>query len=228
MIPLRDSVRPKSFPVVSVSIIIINVIIFLLQLTLQRYQLNQLFYIFGIVPAETLNSLFVNLSLLPAVIPFFTSMFMHGGWLHIISNMLYLWIFGDNIEDRLGHFNFLFFYLGTGIIAGLAHVIINPASTVPVIGASGAIAGVLGGYFLLFPRSRILSLVPIFFFLTVLEVPAVIFIAIWFLMQLFSGVASLGGTAGTVAWWAHIGGFMAGALIVKLLGLSSQRQKALT
>jgi membrane associated rhomboid family serine protease len=153
------------------------------------------------------------------------SMFLHGGWLHILGNMLYLWIFGDNIEDRLGHLRFLLFYLLCGYAATFAHAIFNAASTVPAIGASGAIAGVLGAYLILHPGARIVTLVFLGFFFTTVEVPAIVFLPIWFLIQFFSGVASLGapGDAGGVAWFAHIGGFVAGPLLLFLLGGGRRR-----
>ncbi|MEW6426084.1 MAG: rhomboid family intramembrane serine protease, partial [Bacillota bacterium] len=153
----------------------------------------------------------------PLFLPFLSAMFLHGGWFHVIGNMWYLWIFGDNVEDRLGRFRYLLFYLAAGIIGSIAHILTNPTSPVPVIGASGAIAGVLGGYFITFPRSRVLALVPVFFFLTLMEVPAVIYLALWFVLQLFNGTLSLGGVANPVAWWAHIGGFVAGMVLIKLM-----------
>lgn len=221
MIPLRDSIRSGTFPYVTLAIIIANFLAFFLELSLEQYQLNQFLYVFGVVPAEILNTIFTGAPMETALLSFFTAMFLHGSWVHILGNMWYLWVFGDNIEDRLGHFRYLLFYLGMGIVAGVVHIMANPASNVPVVGASGAVAGILGGYFILFPRSRILSLIPIFVFLTVLEVPALIFIGIWFLIQLFNTIGSLGGTANTVAWWAHVGGFIAGAVMVKMFVVNS-------
>jgi len=216
MIPLRDSARSRTFPYVTVVIILINFLVFFFELSLERFQVNQFYYVFGVVPAETLNAIFTGAPLEPVIIPFFTAMFIHGGWLHILGNMWYLWIFGDNIEDRLGHFRYLLFYLGLGIVASIVHMMDNSGSTAPVVGASGALAGVLGAYFIVYPRSRILSLIPIFIFFTVLEVPAIIFIGIWFLIQLFNTL-SMGGAATSVAWWAHLGGFVAGAVLIKLV-----------
>lgn len=224
MIPLRDSARSRSFPFINVAIIIINFLVFFLELSLEQYELNQFFYVFGVVPAEVLNTIFTGAPMEPVFLSFISAMFVHGGWVHILGNMWYLWIFGDNVEDRLGHFGYLLFYLAVGVVAGIVHVMANPTSTVPVIGASGAVAGILGAYFFLFPRSRILSLVPIFVFLTLVEIPAVIFIGIWFLIQVFNTLGSLGGTASTVAWWAHVGGFIAGAALVKLLDLGARRE----
>lgn len=217
MIPLRDSVRSGRTPYVNIGLILLNVFIFISQLGLQPYQLSQIYYTFGVIPAEVVNVFYTGAPFGQVTVTFITATFMHGGWFHLVGNMLFLWIFGDNIEDRLGHVKYLFFYLLAGIVGGIAHVLANPASIIPVIGASGAVAGVLGAYLLSFPRSRILALVPVFFFLTVIEVPAVIFIVVWFAIQVFNGVAFLGGTANAVAWWAHIGGFLAGAGLVKLL-----------
>lgn len=146
-----------------------------------------------------------------------TTMFLHGGWLHVLSNMLYLWIFGDNVEDRMGHVKFLVFYLISGYIASLAHIILDPASKSPLIGASGAIAGILGAYLVLFPHARVLTLIFIVFFIQIIPIPAVIFLGIWFFLQLMSGTAGLSAQAAQgVAFWAHIGGFIAGVALVKL------------
>src|SRR5947209_7213851 len=155
------------------------------------------------------------------VIGIFVSMFLHGGWLHLGGNMLYLWIFGDNIEDRLGHVRYLIFYLASGLAATLAHAAANPASRVPSIGASGAIAGVLGAYIVLFPKQRVTTLIPIFIFITVREIPAIFLLGFWIVMQLFFGAASMGGDlqrSGGVAYFAHIGGFAAGMVLITLLG----------
>ena len=217
MIPLRDSVRSGRTPYVNISLILINILVFFQQLAIEPYQLNQIYYSYGVIPAEVLNVFFTGSPLLPVIIPFITSIFIHGGWWHLIGNMLFLWIFGDNIEDRLGRVRYLLFYLAVGVAGGVAHVLANPASTIPVIGASGAVAGVLGAYLISFPRSRILALVPVLFFITVIEVPAVIFIVVWFAIQFFNGVAFLGGTANAVAYWAHIGGFLAGLVLIKLI-----------
>lgn len=217
MIPLRDSVKSQSFPIVNMTIIALNVLIYLWEVSLEPYLLNQVYYTFGLVPVEALNAVFTGASLTPVLVSFVTSTFIHGGWLHVISNMLFLWVFGDNVEDRLGHFKYLLFYLAAGIVGGMAHIISDPVSTVPVVGASGAVAGVLGAYIIAFPRSRILALVPIIIIFTLMEIPAVVFIAIWFILQLFNGVASLGGTADTVAYWAHVGGFIMGAVLIKTM-----------
>jgi len=159
-------------------------------------------------------------------LPFIASMFLHGGWLHLIGNMWYLWIFGDNVEDRLGHVRFLLFYLLCGIGAGIAHTLLNPASRIPSIGASGAIAGVLGAYFVTFPFAKVLTVVPILFFVQILEIPAILVLGLWFLMQFLYGTASLAvatsANTGGVAWWAHVGGFLIGIVLLRLMGRRSR------
>jgi membrane associated rhomboid family serine protease len=217
LIPLRDSARSRTFPVVNLTIIILNLVIYFKEVTVEPYRLNQIFYTYGLIPADVLNTIFTGAPLTPVLINFITATFIHGGWVHVIGNMLFLWVFGDNVEDRLGHFKYLLFYLLAGIAGGVVHVITNPASTIPVVGASGAVAGVLGAYIIAFPRSRILALVPIIIIFTLMEIPAVIFIALWFFIQLFNGVASLGGAANPVAWWAHVGGFLMGMLLIKMM-----------
>jgi membrane associated rhomboid family serine protease len=218
LIPLRDSVRPQNKPVINWILILVSFLVFLNELKLTPPQLNQLFYHFGVIPAEAVAVLNgINPSIYLAT--FFTAMFLHGGWVHILGNMWFLWIFGDNVEDRLGHFRYLVFYLVTGVIGSIVFVLTAPDSRVPIVGASGAIAGVLGGYIVSFPRAKVLALVPIFFFLTLMEIPAVIFLAFWFFIQLFNGAVSLGGLANPVAWGAHIGGFLAGVLLIKIFTL---------
>jgi len=217
MIPIRDSVRPRRRPVVNWTIIAINLLVFFYGLGLSRQQLEDVYFNYGVIPSEVFHLIQTGAPLEPLFLPFLSAMFLHGGWFHVIGNMWYLWIFGDNVEDRLGHFRYLLFYLVAGIIGSIAHILTNPTSPVPVIGASGAIAGVLGGYFISFPHSRVLALVPVFFFLTLMEVPAVIYLALWFVLQLFNGTLSLGGVANPVAWWAHIGGFVAGMVLIKLM-----------
>lgn len=161
---------------------------------------------------------FWNGFLLIDVLTIFISMFLHGGWLHLGGNMLYLWVFGDNVEDRLGHGRYLLFYFLCGIAATLSHAFVNPVSRVPAIGASGAIAGVLGAYILMFPRARVTTLIPIFIFITIRELPAIFLLGVWFVIQLFVGVASLGAAEGGVAYFAHIGGFAFGMVLVVLMG----------
>ncbi len=215
MIPIRDAVRSTHFPIVNLSIIAVNVLVFLWQFTQGSYIEQALFY-FGIVPARYSNpELAVHFTHLEQVLPFLTSMFLHGGILHILGNMWFLYIFGDNIEDRIGHFRYLIFYLLCGVAAGVIHLLTNWGSEIPTIGASGAIAGVMGGYVLLFPRAKVLTLVPIFFFFQFFEIPAFVFLGYWLLIQIMSGSASRSDVGG-VAWWAHIGGFLAGFITVKV------------
>jgi membrane associated rhomboid family serine protease len=155
---------------------------------------------------------------IPAWMTLFTCIFLHGGWLHLLGNMWFLYIFGDNVEDRLGHLGYLLFYLGAGVAASFVHLVTNSGSMIPTVGASGAIAGVMGGYLLLYPHSRVLTLVPIFFFIQIMVIPAPVFLVVWFLLQFFQGAFSLQGVeSGGVAWWAHVGGFVAGAAVVLLL-----------
>jgi len=210
LIPIKDSVRPRSFPFVNTALIFLNILVFAYQLTLDPVALRELYTSLGVVPAR--------LGLFDETL--ITATFLHGGWAHIIGNMLYLWVFGDNVEDRLGHTRYLFFYLLAGVAANFGHALANPLSPIPTIGASGAVAGVLGAYFLLFPRSRVLALVPLGFFLQLAEVPAVLFLFLWFVLQLLNGVANLGAPntmAQGIAWWSHISGFAVGFLFIMLL-----------
>ena len=205
MIPLRDVIPSRTTPVVTVSLIVANVAVFLYELTLGR-DVEEFTRVFGLVPADF------------SWFTLFTSMFLHGGLFHVGGNMLYLWIFGDNVEDRMGHGRFLAFYVLCGTAAALTQTFTSPESTVPMVGASGAIAGVMGAYFVLYPRSRIVTLIPLFFFFQIVEIPAIFFLGIWFVMQFLSGVGSIAASAtGGVAFWAHIGGFVAGVVGVLLL-----------
>jgi membrane associated rhomboid family serine protease len=203
--PLRDVIPSRTTPIVTIVLILMNAAAFLFEQTLGAPQLQILATEYGLVPAE-----FGPVSLV-------TSMFLHAGWMHVLGNMLYLWIFGDNVEDRLGHGRFLLFYLGCGAAAGIGQTIVNPTSLVPMIGASGAVAGVMGAYFLLFPRSRVLTFVWLIVYFDVLEIPAVFFLGFWFFLQLLSGVGSSGAVGGGTAFWAHAAGFGAGAALVLLL-----------
>jgi membrane associated rhomboid family serine protease len=209
MIPLRDVIPSRTFPFFTVSFIVLNSIAFLFEQSLSRPALEQFVHVYGVVPARL------------DVLTVFTSMFLHSDWLHFLGNMLFLWIFGDNVEDRLGHVRYVVFYLLCGAAAVAAHVYMNPASTVPTIGASGAIAGVMGAYFVLYPHSRVLALVPLFIIWEIVEVPAILFLGLWFLMQFFLGVGSTalrtGTEAGGVAFWAHVAGFLAGMAAVLVL-----------
>ena len=208
MIPLRDVIPSRTFPFFTISFIVLNTIAFLFEQTLSRAALEQFVHVWGVVPAQL------------APVTIVTSMFLHAGWGHFLGNMLFLWIFGDNVEDRLGHARFVGFYFLCGIAAVFAHVYMNPTSRIPTVGASGAIAGVLGGYFVLYPHSRVLALLPLFIIWEIIEVPAILFLGMWFLMQfLYVGVAAVntGSEGGGVAFWAHIAGFVAGMGGVLLL-----------
>src|SRR6185369_5326939 len=200
MIPLRDVIPSRTTPYVTISLVAINVLVFLYQFSLGP-DVNRFVLTFALIPAY-----FSWVSVV-------TSMFLHGGFLHVAGNMLYLWIFGDNVEDRMGHGRFLAFYLLCGIAAALGQTLTVPHSQIPMVGASGAVAGVMGAYFVLYPHSRIVTLLPIFIFWQIIEVPAIFFLGVWFLMQFLSGVGSVtSATAGQggVAFWAHVAGFLAG------------------
>jgi membrane associated rhomboid family serine protease len=208
-IPLRDTQPSYSRPLVTSLIIAVNVAVFLHQLTLDGYSQNYFMMHYGLVPRHPHASALV------------TSMFLHGGWLHIIGNMWFLWIFGDNVEDVLGHGKYLIFYLVCGIAAGLTQLFFSAGSSAPMVGASGAIAGVMGAYLVKFPHSRIICLVIIFFFFTTIEIPAVLMLALWFLLQFFSGVGTIGYShvsQGGTAFFAHVGGFIAGMILVAVMG----------
>jgi membrane associated rhomboid family serine protease len=206
MIPLRDVIPSRTAPVVTIALIAANAVVFLYQRWLPERDLLSLMQTFGVVPLAFAW---------PAVA---TSMFLHAGWLHLIGNMLFLWIFGDNVEDRMGHGRFLVFYGLCGTAAALAQVAADPSSGAPMVGASGAIAGVMGAYLVLFPRSRVLTLLPFFVFWDIIEVPAIFFLGFWFVMQLFSSLGTMGAhtadAMGAVAFWAHAAGFAAGAAAV--------------
>ena len=218
MIPLKNLNARSSVPVVTLGIIAVNVLVFIYQLTLSPHAADHFIFTYGVVPRNLQIALGGgHVGLVEALLPFFTSMFLHGGWLHIIGNMWFLWIFGPDVEDRLGHVWYLGFYLICGIGSGVAQAAFSWGTRTPAIGASGAISGVLGAFILFYPASRILTLVPLFIIWFTARLPAWIFIALWFVVQFFSGVSSLGATgaaaAGGVAWWAHIGGFCLGILL---------------
>ncbi len=209
MIPLRDTQPSRSTPIVTVGIIVVNVLAFLYQVSLDRFSLNHFIADYGVIPDRLHYSSLV------------TSMFLHGGWMHLIGNMWFLWIFGDNVEDVLGHGKYLVFYLLAGVAAAVVQVLAAPGSRVPMVGASGAIAGVMGAYMVKFPHSRILTLVPVIVFFTTIEVPAVLMLLYWFAIQFVSGVGSIGYShlsQGGVAWMAHVGGFIAGIVLVFTMG----------
>lgn len=216
MIPLRDLNPRLTTPYVTVLIILGNVAVFFYQLTLGPLAAQQMIYTFGMIPAR-IPMVFSGHegTLLRAFSPLLTSMFLHGGWLHLIGNMWFLWVFGDNIEDHFGHLGYLLFYLVCGVGAGVAHTISNLGSTIPAVGASGAISGVMGAYIVLFPGARVVTLVPLVFLFFTVQLPAVVILGYWFLIQFLSGLGSLGAqTTGGVAFWAHIGGFALGVALV--------------
>ncbi|RRQ20967.1 rhomboid family intramembrane serine protease [Thiohalobacter thiocyanaticus] len=216
MFPLKDDNPAELPPIITVALIAACVLVFFWQLSLGQAQQAAVFA-FGTVPAVLfgLAELPPELQLIPAELTLFTSMFMHGGWMHIIGNMLYLWIFGNNVEDAMGHVRFIVFYLVCGLVAVLAHALPGPESTVPMIGASGAISGVLGAYLLLYPHARVLVAIPFGFIIQTFYLPAVAVLGLWFVIQLLSS-ATTAGEGGGVAWGAHIGGFVAGMLLVPL------------
>lgn len=210
MFPLKDSIKSNSFPYVNTCLIILNCIIFWYEISMDRYSLSLFFLEYGLVPVKLfLPGEVVSLS--DKVVPFFTSIFLHGGWMHLIGNMYFLYIFGDNVEDMIGHVKYPLMYLLFGLAASIVQVVMYPHSNIPTIGASGAVSGVMGYYFIKFPYSRIKTLVFVIVFVTVVEIPALIFLGLWFFMQFINGSTQLmiGGVGG-VAWWAHIGGFLAG------------------
>lgn len=222
MFPLQDSTPSRTVPFVTWLIIVLNVVMFVTEASMPEELLNNFIQVFGVVPSR-----FVSDFATAEFGTIYSAMFLHGGWLHLVNNMWAFFIFGDNVEDRLGHANFLLFYLGCGTVAALGQVLMSSSSELPMVGASGALAGVLGAYILMYPQARIITLVPLFLILPwFLEVPAVIYLGIWFLMQCFTGLGALessrlGSEAG-VAWWAHICGFLAGLIVAKLFQWHSQ------
>lgn len=239
MIPLRDNIPSRSTPIVNGLLIAACAAVFVLQLRDQQDGQADLIDQYGMVPVQISHPgqlitvreprlvriggvtrlAEIERQLPPPAVPplltMLTCVFLHGGWMHFLGNMWFLWIFGDNVEDRFGHLGYLLFYLGCGVVASVTHFASMPDSTMPTIGASGAIAGVMGAYLVLYPHAQVLSLVPIFYFIRVIVLPAPVFLGIWFLMQLLQGMST---HASGVAWWAHIGGFVMGAIIVALLG----------
>ena len=233
MIPLRDANPTRRAPVITIGLVVACFVGFAYELGIQstggEAALNTLFATYGLVPATVVAEVKaggVEALLGAAIVPILSSMFLHGGWIHLVGNMLYLWIFGNNIEDRFGRIGFLLFYLAGGVAAAVTQVWIDPTSTVPIIGASGAIAAVLGAYLVLYPRARVLSLVFLGFFYQLLQVPAVIVLGLWFFLQLIDGLASLGATAsnGGVALFEHIGGFLTGVAVAGVIRLTASRR----
>ena len=208
MIPLRDSVPSSTRPIVTIGIIAVNIFVFIHQLSLSDFELHQFFYHYGVVPSRLQWP------------DLFTSMFLHGGFMHLIGNMWFLWIYGDNVEDVLGRAKYLVFYLACGIAGSLVQIAADPGTSIPNIGASGAIAGIMGAYLLKFPHARILTLIPLFVFFFTQELPAFIILIYWFILQFFSGVGSLAESStatGGIAFFAHVGGFLMGMLLIKVL-----------
>lgn len=234
MVPIRDDNPTRTTAYVTYGLIIVNVLVFLYELSLaggqaDSPQLASFLDTWAVIPKQITASLrgAPGFSLSGEALTLITSQFLHGGWLHLGGNMLYLWVFGNNVEDQMGHLRFLIFYLLCGILAGFAQYFFSPGSGIPSLGASGAIAGVLGAYVLRFPQARVLTLVPIFIIFFTVRLPAIVFLGIWFIQQAFYGVASLGAPAnigmesGGIAYWAHAGGFVVGAVLGPLFGLFS-------
>jgi len=218
MIPISDQLPTRIKPVVNYFLIGLNILVFIF-MWLAGPRQDALVYQFALIPANFLTN--INAANITDI---FTSMFMHGGVAHLVGNMLYLWIFGDNVEDRFGHFGYLIFYLFGGVAASLTHVMTNPNSQIPTVGASGAIAAVLGAYLVLYPHSRVATFIPLGFFFRLTLLPASIVLGLWFIIQLFSGFVSLGGPdVGGVAFWAHIGGFVTGVLVALLFGKKTRQ-----
>ena len=214
MIPLHDDNPTKIIPFVTLSLIVVNVLIFFYQITLGVKGGGTFVFRYGAIPAVIFGheSLPHRIMAIPASFSLITSMFLHGGFMHLIGNMWYLWIFGNNIEDAMGHGRFILFYVISGVVAAMTHAFTDPGSVIPMIGASGAISGVLGAYLLLYPRARVLTLVPIWIFIRLIYLPAVFLLGFWFLIQIYSG--SISSAGGGVAWFAHIGGFIAGMVLI--------------
>jgi membrane associated rhomboid family serine protease len=216
MIPLRVDILRTRLAISNGVLITINVLAFLYELTLSARTGRTLMYAFGLIPAhEQLLFSPHGITLGQAIVPMFTSMFLHGGWLHLLGNMLFLWVFGGAVEEALGHFQYLIFYLICGLGSATVHTVFNWGSKVPTVGASGAISGIMGAFIVLFPRARVTTLIPALLLFFTVRIPAFLMLGYWFFLQFFSGVASLGmSDQGGVAWWAHVGGFVLGALLV--------------
>ena len=221
MIPLKDNVPTRTFPIITVTLVVVNILVFLWTLTIPGGLERDLIRTYAFVPRDLLASFEGRIDLLPYnVLTIFTSMFLHGGVLHVAGNMLYLWIFGNNVEDIAGHLRFLVFYLCSGVVACVAQFSFDPASPIPMIGASGAVSGILGAYLLLFPRARVKTLIFIFLFITTFDIPAMLLLTVWFLMQIMFAHSQ------GVAWFAHIGGFIFGLITIKIftMGKGSRRR----
>ncbi len=217
MIPIRDTIRSETYPIINYVLIALNILAFLVEQSLGR-NINEFIFTYGLVPARySVPQISAHFTTAQQLIAFLTFMFIHGGFFHLLGNMWFLYIFGDNVEDHLGHFRYLAFYLLCGLASGISHLFLNWTSQIPTIGASGAIAGVMGAYFILYPRAKILTLVPIFFFLHFMKIPAFVFLGFWIFFQFLSATSSA--QAGGIAWWAHIGGFIFGMIFLKLFQL---------
>ncbi len=213
MIPLRVDIARLTAAVSNTLLIALNLVVFMYEVSLSPRAGQSFIYSFGLVPAHA----HLSMGLTPTFVPMLTSMFLHGGWMHLLGNMLFLWVFGGSVEDRLGHLGYLFFYLICGVGAAVVHVLVNWNSGIPTVGGSGAISGVMGAYIVLFPRSRVTTLIPALLLFLTVRIPAVLMLGYWFFIQVFSGVASLGMPGqGGVAWWAHIGGFLLGAFVAMI------------
>ena len=231
MIPIRDTIQSEKTPVVTYFIMVINLLTFGYELSLD-YRVDQLIMEYGLIPIRDFYMIFHDpifiVSFLRSSI---TSMFLHGGWIHIIGNLYFLWLFGDNVEDRLGHLRFIIFYILCGIGGALLQSYMHPLSQTPMIGASGAISGILGAYLLFYPYAKIIMMVPLFAFYPIFfEIPAILFIVVWVVEQLYSGmleISALGGTAGGVAWWCHLGGFSTGIILALILKPKVRRKRYL-
>jgi membrane associated rhomboid family serine protease len=217
MIPLKVDIQRTGAAICNAFLIALNALVFLYEVSLPARAGESLIYQFGLIPSHT-GLLFSpqGTTLSKAFLPMVTSMFLHGGWMHLLGNMLFLWVFGGAVEDALGHFQYLIFYFISGVGAAIVHTVFNWGSNVPTVGASGAISGVMGAFIVLFPGARVATLIPALFLFFTVRIPAFLMLGYWFFLQIFSGLASLGvgGQQGGVAWWAHVGGFLLGALLV--------------
>lgn len=221
MFPIKDTIRSRSFPIITWIIIIANALVFLHELRLSEAELQNFIYSFGLIGERIVwDNPFTWF-------PFMSHMFLHGGWVHFLSNMWTFFIFADNVEDRMGSLRFALFYVLGGIVAGVLQVMLGGAPDIPSVGASGAIAAVLGAYFLFFPRAKVVTFIPIFILPWFIDIPAILYLGFWFISQLFSGLAALStqAAAGGIAWWAHIGGFIFGLLLGGLFGLLKKTQR---
>lgn len=226
MFPLRDDQPSRTRPLITLALIAFNIAVFVYQLGLDERQTERLLEHAALLPARLTDSLAYGSipELLDTAATLVTSQFLHGGLLHLALNLWALWIFGDNVEDRLGPLRYLWFYLVCGAVAGLAHVLAGPHSLVPTVGASGAISGVMGAYIVFYPRARVVTLIPVLFYPLFFNLPAAVFVGLWFALQVLSGLAEAGQQeSGGVAWWAHIGGFLAGLGMVAVLGRRKRR-----